>query len=274
MDVTIIGAGNVAYHLALAIEGNPKHRLIQIFNRTARRFDAFPDLLREKQVTDWREINLNATIYLIAVSDGAIEAVGQKLEEIGVMGIIAHTSGATSKGALKSHLQYGVFYPLQSFSLSKKVDWQSVPICVDGNSETVQNQLYALAKDFSLVCHLIDDRQRQALHVAAVFVNNFTNHLMTLGAVICRDFDVPFEVLQPLIRETFEKVQFIPSMKAQTGPAIRGDRATLDKHLTLLQNHPDRQLLYRLISESIVKVQEDEEQGVENREGDNLKSSK
>ncbi len=256
MDITIIGAGNVAYHLALAIEKSPQHRLVQIFNRTAHRFERFSDSLKGKQVTDWREINLDATIYLIAVSDQAIESVGQKLEEIGVTGIIAHTSGASSKEVLKSHLQYGVFYPLQSFSLSKKVDWQSVPICIDGNSEMVQNQLYTLAKDFSLICHFINDGQRQALHVAAVFVNNFTNHLLTLGATICQDFNVPFEVLQPLIRETFEKIQLIPPMKGQTGPAIRGDQATLDKHLSLLQNHPDRQLLYRLISESIAKVHE------------------
>lgn len=252
MKITIIGAGNVGYHLAIVLEKSG-HHILQIFSRNANRFHLFPSKLAAKGITNWEELQLDADVFLIAVKDQAIAAVGQRLKEMGVRGIIAHTSGATSIEVLQQHEQYGIFYPLQTFSQAKKVDWSYVPFCIDGNTDEVKKQISELAKGLSLIVHLINDAQRQALHVAAVFVNNFTNHLLTLGEEICEDFEVPFAILQPLIRETFEKTQFVSPKIAQTGPAIRGDEATIAKHLTLLQNHPDKQLLYQLISESIAK---------------------
>ncbi|MEZ4888266.1 MAG: DUF2520 domain-containing protein [Chitinophagales bacterium] len=252
MTITIIGAGNVGFHLANALQQTP-HQILQLFSRNDQRFEAFSTALAEKGVTDWNEINTQSDIYIIAVNDQAIEEVSLQLQQIGVKGIVVHTSGATSIQVLKQHAEYGIFYPLQTFSQSKIVDWSSIPFCIDGNTERVKLRLSELAQTLSPTMHLMNDEQRQALHVAAVFVNNFTNHLLTLGEQICQDFGVPFDVLQPLIRATFEKVQSISPKIAQTGPAIRGDKATQQKHLALLQNHPDRQLLYRLISESIAK---------------------
>lgn len=252
MTITIIGAGNVGYHLAIALK-QTKHEVLQIFSRTTERFDAFPHGLSQKKTSSWEEIKTTADLYIIAVNDQAIEEVSQELKKIGVEGIVLHTSGATSIEVLKQHAEYGIFYPLQSFSQSKKVDWGFVPLCIDGNTSSVKNRLQKLAQSLSPITHLMDDEQRQALHVAAVFVNNFSNHLLALGEEICQDFGVPFGILQPLIRETFEKVQSISPKTAQTGPAIRGDSATLQKHLSLLQNYPDKQLLYQLISESIAK---------------------
>ncbi len=252
MNITIIGAGNVGYHLATAFQ-QTDHHLLQIFSRNPKRFAHFPPILAKKCVSDWTSINPKSDVYIIAVNDQAIEEVSQKLKKTQVNGIVVHTSGATSTEVLRQHEQFGIFYPLQTFSLAKTVNWQAVPFCIDGNSQTVRNQLFQLAQQLSPTVHLITDKQRQALHVAAVFVNNFTNHLLTLGEEICQEFDVPFGILQPLIRETFEKVQSISPKIAQTGPAIRGDKTTIEKHLKLLQNHPDRQLLYHLISESIAK---------------------
>ena len=250
MTITIIGAGNVGYHLANELQ-QKDHQILQIFSRNARRFAVFPPSLSQKGITNWEKINKNADVYLIAVNDQAIEVVSQKLKEIGVTGIVAHTSGATSLKILKHHKKRGIFYPLQSFSLFKEVNWLSVPFCIDGNTETVKNELYQLAQDFTPITYFMDDEQRQILHVAAVFVNNFTNHFLVLGEEICLDFGVPFDILKPLIRETFEKVQLISPKNAQTGPAIRGDESTLKKHINLLQNHPAKQALYQLISESI-----------------------
>jgi len=252
MKITIIGAGNVGYHLALALQQN-KHQILQIFSRNENRFEVFPDTLAAKGVTSWAKIHLESDLYIIAVSDQAIAEVSEKLKQIGVKGIVVHTSGATSMETLQQHQRYGIFYPLQSFSQSKAVDWKSVPFCIDGNEEAIKNELYTLAQNLSPITHLINDQQRQALHVAAVFVNNFTNHLLSLGEEICRDFEVPFNILQPLIRETFEKVQLVSPKNAQTGPALRGDKPTIQKHLDLLQNFPDKQVLYRLISKSIAK---------------------
>ncbi|MGB0930520.1 MAG: Rossmann-like and DUF2520 domain-containing protein [Chitinophagales bacterium] len=252
MKITIIGTGNVGYHLAIVLK-RTNHQVLQIFGRNPKRFDVFPPDLASKKTSNWGEIKTTADLYIIAVNDQAIEEVSRKLKEIGVKGIVVHTSGATSIKTLQQHLEYGIFYPLQSFSQSKSVEWNSVPFCIDGNTSSVKNCLQELALSLSPIVHLMNDEQRQALHVAAVFVNNFTNRMLTLGEEICQDFDLPFDVLQPLIRETFEKTQVVSPKIAQTGPASRGDKMTLQKHLTLLQNYPDKQLLYKLISESIAK---------------------
>ena len=245
IKIVLLGAGNVGIHLCRALQNNEDLQLIQWYNRSL-------NSLEKESVPFALTQNLNdiieADLYIISVSDSVIPAISKALE--GKKGIIAHTAGSISMEVLGAHENHGVFYPLQTFSKQKEVDFNQIPLCLEANQQENLNLLKKVAQAIGGPVHLIDSAQRKALHVAAVFVNNFTNHLYSIGEELCNAQKVPFSVLQPLIAETADKIKHLPPSQAQTGPAARGDQKILEDHLQYLTKE-SHQKLYQLISASI-----------------------
>ena len=226
ISVVVIGKGNVGTHLYNAFLKAESVSVVQI---NSRKLNDIPQ----------------ADVTIIAVSDDAIAKVSSKIKN----SFIVHTSGSVAIDALKSSNRKGVFYMLQTFSKNKKINFSEVPFCLEAENESDYFLLKKLAKSIGKKVFSISSEQRKALHVAAVFVNNFTNHLYKIGNDICEDNNVPFEILQPLIQETSKKIKTISPIDAQTGPAIRNDKKTIKKHLDLLDKN--QQKIYKLLTKSI-----------------------
>ncbi|WP_209403120.1 Rossmann-like and DUF2520 domain-containing protein [Pseudozobellia sp. WGM2] len=246
LKVSVIGTGNVAKHLYNAFLNVETVEIVQVVGRNKKALSSFG--IEEKTTSDFSEIKDAADIYLIAVSDSAIPAVSQKLES--KSGLVAHTSGASSIEMLSKHKAYGVFYPLQTFSKDQEIDFRKVPVCIEGSTKSNMTKLKRLGSEISESVHKVDSEQRQALHLSAVFVNNFTNHLFYIGNKICEENQLPFDLLQPLIEETVQKLKNTTPFDAQTGPARRGDQETLNSHIEQLGNLQDKEI-YNLLSQSI-----------------------
>ena len=186
-----------------------------------------------------------AELTIVTVSDDAIGSVSSQISN----DFVVHTSGSVPLSALKNNTRKGVFYPLQTFSKDKKVDFTQVPFCLEATTETDLKLLETLANYLGQKIYHIDSEQRKAIHVAAVFANNFTNHLYKIAQDICDTHQVPFEILHPLIIETADKIKVLPPALAQTGPAIRKDEATIKNHLFMLSKK--QQEIYKIITKSI-----------------------
>jgi len=166
--------------------------------------------------------------------------------------LVVHTSGAADLIELKSVSRKGVFYPLQTFSKNKEIDFSSIPICIEAENKNDLVLLETLALAISKKCHPINSVQRKSLHVSAVFVNNFVNHLYTIGSEICIENGLPFDLLIPIIQETSNKIQDLSPFDAQTGPAKRSDTKTIKDHLSILNKN--QQEIYILLTNSIIKT--------------------
>ncbi len=249
MDIVIIGSGNVAAVLGRKFKA-AGHAILQVFSRNA---SAASVLAYEwdTESTNYKSlINKNADVYIIAVNDDAITDVIKDLELDGK--VVAHTAASVPKEVLKqvtSH--YGVFYPLQSLR-KEMAGLPDIPVFYEGNDERSARVLEALARSISPE-HVTEanDDARLKLHVAAVVVSNFTNHLYKLAEDYCRKEGLDFSQLQPLIEETALRLRTTRPSDAQTGPAIRHDRETVQKHLALLDAHPQLKNIYLLLTESI-----------------------
>ena len=248
IKVAIIGSGNVARHLISVFEKTEAITLVQAF---ARKAENLSDLLPStKIISDYSELK-DADIYIIAVSDDAIAAVSEQLNFTNKF--VVHTSGSSGLDILNPKNRKGVFYPLQTFSKTKAVNFREVPFCLESENEADFAIMEAVAKAISEKVYAVNSRQRQSLHIAAVFSCNFVNHLYQIGNEICTENEVPFEILYPLIQETADKIKTLSPKAAQTGPAKRNDRNTIEKQLSFLENHPDRTAIYQLLTESIQK---------------------
>jgi predicted short-subunit dehydrogenase-like oxidoreductase (DUF2520 family) len=171
------------------------------------------------------------------------------------LNVFVHTSGTIPSTIFEKHTSnYGVFYPLQTFSISKEPDWTTIPICIDANTEAQRIEIENLARQLSPNVHRITDAQRATLHVAAVFVNNFTNHLFHIGQTIVEKEGISFDLLKPLIQETVAKIQHNAPQAMQTGPAKRGDTITIQKHNAFLKKYPLYNNVYSLLTKSILQA--------------------
>lgn len=251
--ITILGAGNVGQHLAKALHA-AGHHIVQIYNRTPARLQALMPLLPQTTqfTTQLTQLLPHTGLYLIAVADDAIAAVSQAMPAI--PGVVAHTSGTTPMSALAKHPRRGIFYPLQTFTATHTVHFEHVPFCIDALLPADAVLLQNIARTLSQSVYAITDEQRRILHVAAVFANNFTNHLLAIADDICQTNGVPFEILKPLIAETLKKTEQQPPRNVQTGPAKRADVHTITQHLQLLEQYPAYRQLYRLLSDSILAL--------------------
>jgi predicted short-subunit dehydrogenase-like oxidoreductase (DUF2520 family) len=252
-NIAIIGAGNVAWHLAPALE-DAGHKVTEVYARdlksaskiTERVYEALP-----KDDLDFSESK--AELFILAVKDSAISEVSDAII-LPQGSILVHTSGSVDLVSLNlSAATYtGVFYPLQSFSIGKKVEWSELPILVESSDEAILQKLKKLAKSLTRQVFRVQSKDRKGLHVAAVFASNFSNHMIRIAEQIMQRQGLDFEMLKPLIIETISKSLQIGAKNAQTGPAIRADYETLEEHHQFLNYNEEIAEIYRLISQDII----------------------
>tara|TARA_B100000767_G_scaffold139235_1_gene131567 strand:- start:217 stop:900 length:684 start_codon:yes stop_codon:yes gene_type:complete len=226
MKVALIGKGNLGHHL---YEGLCSHVALEWYGRDYPR-------------------TIDADLILIAVPDKEVFEVCQSFKDK----LIAHTAGSVK---LPDTSRAAVFYPLYSFSKGQEVDWSKVPLLLETARKEDEILLNELAQLLTSKIFWITSEKREKLHVAAVLVNNFTNHLYTLASDHCTAYELPFDVLHPIMKQGPEKAIESTPLKAQTGPATRGDQNTMDQHLSQLENDELREL-YVLMSNSIKKRDE------------------
>lgn len=246
ISITIIGSGNVAQHLISAFSKAPEIELVQVLARNTQSLASL--LAAEKIISDYSKLK-KTDLIILAVTDDAIQVVS---EQIGLENpLVVHTSGSVAMEALHTHQRRGVFYPLQTFSKTKAVDFKVIPMCLEAQQETDYPILETVAKAISNVTYNVDSHQRRALHVAAVFVSNFVNHMYHIGSEICRENHLSFDILKPLIQETAAKIMSLSPSEAQTGPAQRQDTQTINAHLAFLTDNHQKEL-YQLLTKSII----------------------
>jgi predicted short-subunit dehydrogenase-like oxidoreductase (DUF2520 family) len=252
-NISIIGSGNVAWHLAQELE-KQGHTIREVFSRNLAHAEELAAQLYCAQAQNHLDFTKSeARIFFIAVSDAAIEQIARHIQ-LPAKAILAHTSGSQSLEKLTAAptQKTGVFYPLQTFSKGKPVKFKEIPICIESEDPKTEQQLLAVAETLSDNIALVDSEARKVLHVAAVFACNFTNHMLGIAQEILEEQEMDFDLLKPLIKETVNKSLRIGPKNAQTGPAKRGDLTTLDAHMEYLQGREDWLRIYKLISEHIM----------------------
>ncbi len=249
LNIVMIGSGNVAAVLGRKFRA-AGHSIVQVYGRNAGTAGRLAAEWGTVAVQDHSQLSPDADLYMIAVADDAIGEVTREMKLPGK--VVAHTAAAVPAAVLAGVTgHYGVFYPLQSLRSEMK-QLPDIPVFTDGNDDMARDLLEQLARSISggKVYHA-GDEERLKLHVAAVVVSNFTNHLFVLAEEYCRKENIDFRQLWPLIQETASRVRDISPRQVQTGPAIRNDKATIRRHLEILEKHPQLRNIYLTLSESI-----------------------
>jgi predicted short-subunit dehydrogenase-like oxidoreductase (DUF2520 family) len=253
LKVSFIGSGNLAWHLAPALD-NAGIVVKEIYSPNPRHAEALTGRLYQAEVKTSLDFSTSpSSVFIIAVSDGAIGEVATEIV-LPDEAFLLHTSGSQPLSILEYAAveNIGSFYPLQTFTKNKKVDFRTVPIFLESNNESTEKTMMTMAKAISNHVKLLGSSERKALHVAAVFASNFANHMLTLSKDILQKNSLNFDLLKPLISETFTKALSGGPEQSQTGPAFRGDLEILDRHLDFLQEDPKLAELYKLISQHIL----------------------
>jgi predicted short-subunit dehydrogenase-like oxidoreductase (DUF2520 family) len=252
MDIVMIGSGNVASVLGRKFVA-AGHKIVQVISRNASAATALAYEWDTESSNYFSVINKSADVYIIAVSDNALQELVHDLKLPGK--IVAHTAGAVPKEVLKNVTgHYGVFYPLQS--IRKDIPrLPEIPIFFEGSDDRTSSTLKKLAQSISFEQPVFaSSEDRMKLHVAAVIVNNFTNHLYSLAEQYCKKEGIDFHQLLPLIEETVQRLKTNSPGSTLTGPAMRDDQPTIQKHLELLRDYPHLQKVYQLLTESILQT--------------------
>lgn len=258
MNVSFIGSGNLAWHLAPALD-DTDYSVKEVYSQNANHASALVEKLYHAQVKSSLDFSLSPSkIFIIAVSDDVIVEVAQEVI-LPENAILLHTSGSQPLSVLSyaAAFRVGVFYPLQTFTKNKKVEFKEIPFFIESEDPETEKVLLNMAKAISKKVYKITAQERKALHVAAVFASNFTNHMLAISRDILLDNKLDFELLKPLITETINKTFSLGPDQAQTGPAKRGDLEILDKHLEFLQNDGAVAEIYKVISQHIVDRYDD-----------------
>ena len=260
MEVFIIGSGNVAYHLAKAMTKSDI-ALSGLYSRNEENGTEISKKLSIPFFNNLKSIPKTSDVYLLCVSDDAIKNVANQLPgSIKKSKIVAHTSGsALMKDSLESCKNGGVFYPLQTFTKGKKMTYKTIPFCINGMNPKIIKKLSLLAGSISNSVNVIDDEQRKSIHLSAVMINNFVNHLIYLSEELLKKNEIDPDILQPLLIETIKKQKSLGAFKSQTGPARRKDSETMSAHLDLLRRNKEYRAIYMTISKSIQKTYKSEE---------------
>lgn len=244
-----MGAGNVAFHLTRALIQNTVN-VRQIFNRTLSKAQELGEANNINYTDKISELE-KADLYIIAASDSAVEELSHYIPYDDTL--VVHTSGSLGTDILKGDYRKGVFYPFQTFTKRKNLRYEDVPFFVEAESNQDEEALFKLADKISNEVHRVNSEKRRMIHMSGVWASNFVNHLYYIAQQICKEADVPFDVLRPLIEETALKVQDLEPLEAQTGPAKRGDDLIVQKHLELIKDSRQQQL-YQLLSDSIKRT--------------------
>ena len=250
--VVIIGAGNVATHLSLSIL-KTSASIIQVYSRNEESACLLADCLGTDRTTRIREITPEADLYLFAVTDDALPEIIPQIPAN--KGLWIHTAGSIPMEIFKGHTErYGVLYPLQTFSKSRKMDLRTTPFFVEACKPDDEKLLVEFASRLSNNVQMLSSEKRKYVHIAAVFACNFTNHMYVMACKLLKEKNIPHDVLIPLIDETAAKIHAFSPLKAQTGPAIRYDLNVLNRHMELLTD-PAMKEMYLLISQNIINEQ-------------------
>lgn len=247
MKIVIIGSGNVAYHLAKAFTQN-NIEVSQIFGRNEVELNKISEELNIPYST--KEL-ADADLYLISVSDSAVEQVSDLIRT--EKALVAHTSGSLPIETLNGYYRKASFYPLQTFSKTKNLDYSKIPFFIEAENQIDEKSLFELASLISDNVETSDYEKRKYIHLTAVFACNFVNHLFARAKEISDSQDLPFQYFIPLIDETVEKIHHLEPKLAQTGPAVRGDERILKLHEELIKDEQHLKV-YQLMNESIKKM--------------------
>lgn len=247
----MVGAGNVASHLAPAISLSGSGDIVQVFSRQMERASELAKSIDGCEAVDsFDRITSDADIFLISVADDAIWDVASSLPKV-EGALYLHTSGSVGMEVLAcASSRYGVFYPLQTFSRGVDLDIASIPLFIEGVTQDVEDDIRAFATPVFRSVYHADSERRKKMHIAAVFACNFTNFLWSIAADLLEREDLPFDVLQPLLEETLRKAFANSPSKSQTGPAARGDRGIVRMHIDMLSGIEKE--VYSMLSSSIM----------------------
>jgi predicted short-subunit dehydrogenase-like oxidoreductase (DUF2520 family) len=258
-SVSFVGSGNLAWHLAQALDNNG-YAVKEVYSQDPKHAEDLTDRLYQAEVSDSMDFSDSTSrIFIVAVSDSAIRQVAQEII-LPDQALLVHTSGSVALEELDFAASgaSGVFYPLQTFSKNRKADFKGLPIFVEASDPETEETLFEMGRALGGNIQKIDSQQRAALHLAAVFASNFTNHMITIASQLAEQYNIKMDWLKPLIRETIDKSIFIGPFQSQTGPAKRGDLEILDKHLDLLKEDETVAEIYRIISQHIIDTHEPE----------------
>lgn len=249
--ITLIGSGNVAHNLghAFLLHGL---EVVEVYSRTKDNAAALAKKIKAKYTDDLTSLNHESDLYIIASSDDSIEEIADHLSL--KHKLVVHTSGSVGISSLKkASRSIGSFYPLQTFTKNHQADFSEIPICIEGGKKEDEEKLIELAKKLTNKVIHLSSEQRKKLHLSAVFASNFSNYMQVIAQDLCEEQKIDFELLQPLIREVFEKNLTQNAIENQTGPARRGDKFTMNKHLELLKENKELSSLYTQLSKLIME---------------------
>ena len=251
-SIVLVGAGNLATNLAKALR-KAGFAIAQVYSRTAQSAEALAGIINAEYTTDIHQLKGNADWYIVSLKDTAfVELIGDICKNKREDALFVHTAGSVPMSIWEGHARYyGVFYPLQTFSKKREVDFREIPFFIEASTQANCEWLKEVALTMSDKVYEATSEQRKSLHLAAVFTCNFTNHMYALAADLLEKYDLSFEAVLPLIDETARKVHELKPKEAQTGPAIRYDEQVIDKHLHMLEHDESMRELYELISRSI-----------------------
>ena len=248
MQTVFIGAGNLATQMAKIFHKKGLN-IVQIYSRTEKSARELALQVGAEHTNSLSALKRKADLYICALKDDALPEVLAQLPDC--KGIFVHTAGSVPMDIFENLFpNFGVFYPLQTFSKNREVDFEKIPILVEANNAETETFLLEIAKKISRNVQLVNSEQRSMVHLSAVFACNFVNRMYSLAEEILKKADLPFEILLPLIDETARKIHEMPPKKAQTGPAIRYDKTIINKQLHIIDDLLTKEI-YEKISKNI-----------------------
>jgi predicted short-subunit dehydrogenase-like oxidoreductase (DUF2520 family) len=253
MNISFIGSGNLAWHLAPALD-NVGFVVKEVYSRNPQHAQQLTERLYQAEVKATLDFSTSdSSLFIVAVSDDAIKSIAQEII-LPDEAVLVHTSGSQPLSELEFSAtpNIGVFYPLQTFSKQKRVDFKNIPIFIESRNEETNEVLHLIAKEVGKQVRKIGSEERKALHVAAVFASNFTNHMLSISKNIMQQNSLEYDWLKPLITETIQKSLALDPESVQTGPAKRGDLEILDNHLEFLKEDEAVAEIYKIVSQHII----------------------
>ena len=245
LTVSLIGSGKLSYNLYKALISNRNFKVVEVYSRSNKNIKFFDkDIKFTKKIKNLKEVDF----YFLLSNDDSIEEVSQKIKT--KHGMILHSSGTMGLEILSNHLNFGVFYPLQTFSFNNKIDFSNTPVLIESNTQKNLEKLKELCYQLKVEFEEVDSKKRLQYHLAASFANNFTNHILSLTDEIINKFNLKKDFFIPITNETFKKFKNNKSKESQTGPAVRNDLKTLKKHEEILKKS-NYLNLYKIITKSI-----------------------
>lgn len=264
--IVLLGAGNMATNLGCALR-DAKCQVVQVYSRTMASAAGLASMLSCEAVDSLDALNKEADLYIVSLTDNALVELGPTLPSLIPDKLWVHTAGTVGMDIFgESTDRIGVFYPMQSVSKAQVISLHEAPIFVEATQDEDQAFLFTLAKAITCNAYEASSKQRQAMHLAAVFINNFSNQMYACAEHILKENDLPFDIMLPLVDNTAAKVHDLSPVDAQTGPAKRLDYDVMRKQHEMLEHNPIYQDMYKLITEAIIATQSHTEQSNNNEE--------